>query len=339
MDAHVISRSIVNGSIAVVAACATPAFADGTVRRSIDELKPIAVVQLGKTADWVAIAPDAVWIGSTGPDAVHRIDPRTNARVATVALDGEPCAGLAIGFGSLWVPLCGATPTLAKIDLATNRLTDVFKVGTAAAESGIATSDDSVWLVIDKNGTLARIDPATGEVRQNIRVPAGSFNPLFNDGVIWVTRAEGAEITAVDAKTGAIRGSAPTSQGPRFLAKGAGAIWTLNQSDGSLTRIDAKTMKATNTVPLATPGHGGDIAFGGGIIWTTMMKTPLSMTDTESVTLRCQWTGVGGDSLGIGHGAIWLTDYRGGTVSRFDLNETKRVCTNGASDAAAPSQR
>jgi streptogramin lyase len=339
MDAHVISRSIVKGCIAVLAACATPAFADGTVRRSIDELKPIAVVQLGKTADWVAIAPDAVWIGSTGPNAVHRIDPRTNARVATVALDGEPCAGLAIGFGSLWVPLCGATPTLAKIDLATNRLTAVFKLGPAIAEGGVATSDDSVWLVTDKNGTLARIDPASGKVRQNIRVPAGSFNPSFNDGVIWVTRAEGAEITAVDAKTGTIRGSAPTSPGPRFLAKGAGAVWTLNQGDGSLTRIDAQTMKATNTVPLDTPGHGGDITFGGGMIWTTMMKTPLSMIDAESVTLRCQWIGAGGDSLGIGHGAIWLTDYHGGTVSRFDLNDTKRVCTNGGTDSAAPSQR
>jgi virginiamycin B lyase len=83
-------------------------------RRSIGELSRTAVILLGKTADWVSITPEAVWVGSTGPFAVHRIDPETNRRVASVRLPGEPCAGLAVGLGSLWVPLCGAVPLLAK---------------------------------------------------------------------------------------------------------------------------------------------------------------------------------------------------------------------------------
>src|SRR6185295_13434199 len=112
--------------------------------RPIAELKPAAVVHLGATADWVAITEDAVWVGSTGPFAVHRIDPRTNERVATVALPGEPCAGLATGFGSLWVPLCTQPASLAKVDLRNSSLTAVFKVGPAAAEGGVAVSADSV---------------------------------------------------------------------------------------------------------------------------------------------------------------------------------------------------
>ena len=190
-------------------------------RRPMSELKPQAVLHLGKTADWVAITPDAVWVGSTEPNAAHRIDPRTNAVVATVALDGEPCAGLAAGHESLWVPLCGTSPTLAKIDLATNRLVDSFKVAGVSSEGGVTTSADSVWLVVDKDGTLARIDPAKGEVRQTVRVPAGSYNPRFNEGVVWVTRADGAEITAVDVKTGAIGATVRTGPGPRFLTAGA----------------------------------------------------------------------------------------------------------------------
>ena len=305
---------------------ALAAHAGDVAQRSMTSLTPQAVIALGKTADWVAITPDAVWVGSTGPNAVHRIDPRTNARVATIALDGEPCAGLATGFGSLWVPLCGATPTLAKIDLASNRLVASFKVAGVQAEGGVTTSDDGVWLVVDKNGSLLRIDPATGDVRQTVRVPAGSYNPKFDHGIVWVTRVDGAEITAVDAKTGTIRATVRTGPHPRFLTAGAGSIWTLNQGDGSLTRIDASPTRATKTIALETPGHGGDIAFGGGAIWTTMMKTPLTMIDAETMTLRCQWIGTGGDSLGLGFGAIWLTDYHGGTISRFDLNETKRAC-------------
>jgi hypothetical protein len=63
--------------------------------RSISELAPVTTIHVGKSADWVAILADAVWVGSTGPFAVHRIDPRTNRLVATVELPGEPCAGLA----------------------------------------------------------------------------------------------------------------------------------------------------------------------------------------------------------------------------------------------------
>jgi virginiamycin B lyase len=310
-----------------------------TAWRPIGELKKTATLHLGKTADWVAIAADAVWVGSTGPFAVHRIDPRTNKRVATVKLPGEPCAGLATGFGSLWVPLCGHKQRLAKVDLESNKLVNVFEVGPAAAEGGVATSPDSVWLVLDKDGLLARIDPATGTVRQSIRVPAGSYNPLFSDGRIWVTRADGAEITAVDAITGAVSATAQTGPGPRFLTAGAGAIWTLNQGDGSLTRIDTRTSQATKTIALGIPGHGGDISFGAGMVWTTVWKVPLSVIDGDSAALLCQWKGAGGDSLGIGDGAIWLTDYHAGTVSRIELDNALGHCKGGqVGQAGLPSR-
>src|SRR5258708_9135476 len=105
--------------------------------RPISQWRPTAVIQLGKTADWVAIAPNAVWVGSTGPDAVHRIDPRTNKLVATVELAGEPCAGLAVGFGSVWIPLCSKPATLAKVDGTRNVVSDLFQTGPAAVASGI----------------------------------------------------------------------------------------------------------------------------------------------------------------------------------------------------------
>jgi len=294
--------------------------------RLIGELKPTAIIHLGKTADWVAITPDAVWVGSTGPFAVNKIDPNTNTRVATVELGGEPCAGLATGFGSLWVPLCGKAPRLAKVDLESSELSAVFEVGPAAAESGVTASPDGIWLVIDKNGSLARIDPKNGMVRQTIRVPAGSYNPFYASGQVWVTRAGGSELTSVDAVTGALLSTTRTGPGPRFLTAGAGAIWTLNQGDGSLSRIDIRTRQLTHTTALGIPGKGGDISFGGGMIWTTVPKVPLSMIDGASAALLCRWVGPGGDSLGIGHGAIWLTDYHAGSISRIELNYALRRC-------------
>ena len=317
-------------AIFIIASLAVDADAVGISTRSIGELKPTAIIHLGKTADWVAISPDGVWIGSTGPFAVHKIDPDTNKRVATVPLRGNPCAGLAIGFGSLWIPLCGQSPTLAKVDLRTNKLTATFRVGPADREGGVTTSPDSVWLVVDKNGSLARIDPDTGSIRSTIHLPPGSYNPLYSAGQIWVTRADGSEVTSVDAATGTILATVPTGPGPRFLAAGAGAVWTLNQGDGTLTRIDTRTKQATGTIALGTPGHGGDISFGKEMVWTTVANFPLSVVDSATATLRCQWAGPGGDSLGVGHGAIWLTDYHAGTISRIELDDALAQC-NGRS--------
>jgi virginiamycin B lyase len=303
----------------------------GAAPRSITELAPAATISLGKTADWVAITADAVWVASTGPFGVHRIDPKTNTRIASVALPGEPCAGLAIGAGSLWIPLCTAPASLAKVNLTANRLEAIFAVGPAAAEGGIAFGSGSVWLIINESGDLARIDPANGTILGTIRVPPGSYNLSFWNNTLWVTHAKGAEVTAVDAVTGKISATVATGLNPRFLTAGAGAVWTLNQGDGTLTRIDARTKRA-RTISLGTPGHGGDIAFSDGRVWTTMPKVPLSLIDAGTDRLLCQWTGPGGDSLGIGHGAIWLTDYHAGTIERIAVADALAHCESGRID-------
>ncbi len=160
-----------------------------------------------------------------------------------------------------------------------------------------------------------------------MQVPAGSYDSRFYEGRVWVTQADGAQITAVAAATGAIVGTTGTGPGPRFLASGGGSIWTLNQGDGTLTRVDIRSRKALRTVALGTPGHGGDITFAAGLIWTTMWKVSLSAVDTTDSKLLCQWVGPGGDSLGIGHDAIWLTDYHGGTISRLELQDALNHCT------------
>jgi hypothetical protein len=84
--------------------------------------------------------------------------------------------------------------------------------------------------------------------------------------------------------------------------------------------------QATKTIALGIPGHGGDISFGGGMVWTAVRNVPLSVVNGANATLLCQWVGPGGDSLGIGHGAIWLTDYHAGTISRIELADAFARC-------------
>jgi streptogramin lyase len=312
----------------------TSAFAQGSAAtapagvvamRPMSELKVTATISVAKITDWVKITPTSVWVGSKEPFAVNEIDPATN-HVVSVPLPGDPCAGLAADADSLWVPLCGPKPKLAKIDLATRTLSAVYDVGPAAKEGGVAVGAGSVWLMVDAQGSLARIDPATGAVIAVAHVPPGSFNPFFSEGRVWVSRADGAELTAVDANTLAVVGHYQTGPGPRFLTAGAGAVWTLNQGDGSLSRIDAAGHGPVETVPLRTPGPGGDITYADGVVWTTMIKTPLTAVDAARSVILCQWTGAGGDAIGVGHDAVWLTDYSAGTVLRIALRDIPKAC-------------
>ena len=52
-----------------------------------------------------------------------------------------------------------------------------------------------------------------------------------------------------------------------------------------------------------------------------MAGTPLTAIDASTGTLYRQWTGPGGDSLGIGHDSIWLTDYHQGTITRLRISD------------------
>ncbi len=157
-------------------------------------------------------------------------------------------------------------------------------------------------------------------------MPAGSYNPVFSEGRVWVSRADGSELTVVDAKTTKVVDHIPTGQHPRFLTAGAGAVWTFNQGDGSLSRIDIAGHRPVDTVQLQTPGPGGDIAYADGRVWTTMMKTPLTAVDADRSVILCRWKGAGGDAVGVGLGAIWLTDLSAGTVLRIALSDLPKEC-------------
>jgi virginiamycin B lyase len=288
-------------------------------------LKPIATFKVGRTADWVVVTDDAVWVAVTKPNSVQRIDPATSKVSSKVSLPGEACSGLAIGFGGLWVPLCGKKPSLVRIDLVANKISATLPAGPAGPEGGITASGDSIWIVTDKKGTLSRIDPTTDTVRQKISIPPGSYNPLFGGGIIWITGFDSSVLTAVDAVTGEVLSSIPVGPKPRFLTEGGGSVWTLNQGDGTISRVEEKSRTLAATIIVGIPGLGGDISYGADSVWASVFDIPLTRIDSETNKVLRQWVGHGGDSVRFGHDSIWLTDYHKGLVWRFPYEATQSL--------------
>jgi virginiamycin B lyase len=172
-------------------------------------------------------------------------------------------------------------------------------------------------LISDENGTLLRIDPRSNTIRQKIAIPPFSFNPLHSEGIVWVTGNKSSVLTPVDAKTGDVLPSILVGPNPRFLTAGAGSIWTLNQGDGSITRVDTKTRRAVATIPAGIPGHGGEICFGAGSVWATVIDIPLTQISPGSNQVVHQYTGPGGDSVRFGFHSLWLTNLRAGLLLRL----------------------
>jgi virginiamycin B lyase len=287
------------------------------VQHDISDLKPTATFAVEGRPDWMAVTDDAVWVTSSNVNHVVRLDAKSN-RTAAIVKVAEPCSGLAVGFGSLWIPSCG-NHSVVRVDAETGALQATIAAGPADSEGGIAVGAGSVWIVTSNESDLARIDPASNSVVARIRIPPGSFNPVFANGFIWVSSNAGGTLVRVDPATDSVAGQTPVGPMPRFLTAGAGSIWVLNQGDGTIARVDATTGKRIALISAGIPGLGGEIAFGCGAVWATLFDFPITRIDPASNTVTGQWHGKGGDSIRCAHGTLWLTDLLGAKVWRLPV--------------------
>jgi YVTN family beta-propeller protein len=288
------------------------------VKREMSTLTPAAVFSVPGTPDWQVVTSDAIWVSNGPKNTIHRLDPATNTVSAAVEVGKRPCSGLAAGFGSIWVPVCG-DKTLVRVDEKTNQITTTIPLGPANSEGGLIASPEAVWMLTDMKGTLSRIDPATNKVAAEIEVAPGSVACVYGAGSIWVSSPEKSVVTRVDAKTNKVLATIPVGPGPRFLTFGADSLWTLNQGDGTVSRIDSKSGKLVATIEVGLPGGGGELAFGDGHVWATVFQIPLSKIDPATNQVVKQWTGAGGDSVRLGHGSLWLSNLREQNVWRLAL--------------------
>jgi streptogramin lyase len=281
-------------------------------------IKPLAIFAVPGAPDWMAVAEDSVWVTSSPKNTVTQLKADTNTlgHIVTVA---KPCSGLIFAFGSIWSPSCGEH-SLIRFNAFSGAVEAKITVGPAESEGGIAAGAGSVWMLIDKSGVLARINPKTNTVERKIAVPAGSAACTFGGGIVWVTAPTKGLLASVDPLTNSVTHEIEVGQSPRFLTFGAGSVWTLNQGDGTVSRIDASTYKLVANIEAGLQGEGGEITFGQGALWTTLIKFPITKIDPATNKVSQQWTGPGGDSIRIGLGSLWLTDYQGQKVWRIDPN-------------------
>jgi YVTN family beta-propeller protein len=265
--------------------------------------------------DWLAITEDSVWTNSKGTDMIFRLDPKSDQVLATVPVK-KPCSGFAVAAGTLWSPSCEEN-VIYRIDLKTNEVVAKVPVGPANTEGGIAFGAGSAWMPSDPKGIVSRIDPATNKVIAQIQVAPDSFTAVYAYNLVWVSSTGKSLVSVIHPATNQVIAEIPVDPNPRFMAAGEGFVWTLNQGSGTVTKIDPRSLKVVATIDVGVPGTGGDIAAGEGAVWVSQKTIPVSRIDPSTDKVTAQLTGPGGDALRVGHGYVWLSNGREGTVWRF----------------------
>ena len=189
-----------------------------------------------------------------------------------------PCSGLAIAFGSVWVPIC-SDGSVQRVDAKSQKIVASIRRASRTPKAESPRAPAAFGCRRTPPGVLSRIDPATNKVVSKIPIPPGSFTAAFDAGSVWITSTKNNLLTRVDAKTEKVVAKIPVGPTPRFLATGLGGVWTLNQGDGSVSRVDPATNKVSATIEVGVPGAGGDIAVGEGAVWVTAIGKPLSKID------------------------------------------------------------
>jgi DNA-binding SARP family transcriptional activator/ABC-type branched-subunit amino acid transport system substrate-binding protein len=274
---------------------------------------------IGGTPTAVAVGVGAAWVLNADDETVTRIDLGTRAQ-QTFGTAGIP-VGLATGDGSLWIAngtrisgagssLAALPSTVVRLDpnslavLATIALSTPRGRTVGESEYNIAVGPDGVW-VIDPDGSVSRIDPATDHVVQTFPDLSATALASGAEGT-WVLESDG---TVAELGTGSDRAvqSVPAPGGAlTSIAVGGGAVWATDPSYGTLWRIDPSLGRLTQSIPLAAGAN--DVTYGAGSVWVSngLSGTVTQLDPTASRVRTVIPVGNAPGRLVVGGGRVWV---------------------------------
>jgi len=159
----------------------------------------------------VAVFNESVWVANNSQVSVIDLDTHTITDTIPV---NEPTAGLAVSDDAVWVTNDELDRgrwrgRVSAIDLDTHTVTDTIPVSDEGGESsgirdgatGLAASDDAVWVTNNRDGTVSVIDLDTHTVTDTIPVGGNPSGVAVSDDAVWVTNDGDGTVYVIDLDT------------------------------------------------------------------------------------------------------------------------------------------
>ncbi len=222
---------------------------------------------------------------------------------------------------------CGGTAPSAGTGTGTAAQRDIDPGGRLG--QGMAFDFGSLWIALGDKGVVARVDPATGKIANELmvsdpsRVPARAHvdhaapNAVVSAfGSIWAIGADGV-LARIDPLTNAITTFDVGIVGG-YLCAGEGALWITSYDDGALVRFDPAAGVVTMTLHDLGGLHG--VAVGFGSVWAVNKSghEVLRIDPDNGMVKRRIPTARNPDFVTVGAGSVWVTRESPRAVLRID---------------------
>ncbi|HSK50282.1 MAG TPA: serine/threonine-protein kinase [Solirubrobacterales bacterium] len=197
-------------------------------------------------------------------------------------------------------------------------VSEPIPVGTAPLR--IAAASDAIWVTSERDGTLTRLNPASGErVGEPLRLRRGIAGVAVGGGSVWVTDPPRGEVLRIDPDTVRVVGRIEVGGKPGPIVFGGGRVWV---ADGAGTGVAAIDARGGEVFRRRLPPHTAPLrlAVGAGGLWVSSASTgAVRRLDLRSANTEPPIpVGRGPAGVTVAGGLVWVADSRGGGVTTVD---------------------
>ncbi len=168
------------------------------------------------------------WVWAVfGNSMLARIDPA--GRLSGSRLVGQGPAGLAVGFGSVWVSNSGDS-TVQRFNPITFEEGPLAEYNVGRAPRGMDVGEGAVWVVNTGDDSVTRIDPAGARSTLAIPVGDGPTAVAVGEGAVWVANRAAGTISRIDPATNKVVQTIEVGNAPSGIVVAEGLVWIAVQA-------------------------------------------------------------------------------------------------------------
>ena len=197
-------------------------------------------------------------------------------------------------------------------------VSDPVMVGTPPLR--IAAGAKAVWVTSEKDGTLTRLDPETGEVLgEPHRLGAGISGVAIGSNWTWATNSRTGKLLRLDPKSGRVLKAIDLPGEPGPLALGGGRVWVADEGGKGITAVNAEAGEVYKR-GLPPQAQKLRLAWGAQGLWVTVAEAN-ALRRVDPRTLLAEnpiRVGPGPAGVTVAGGFVWVAASRQGAVTKAD---------------------
>jgi YVTN family beta-propeller protein len=308
----------------------------------------------------LAAGAGAVWVDNGRPfffsapgakEFVQRIDPATNAVVASIRVPGLGCDTMVAVGSSLWLndDICATGTSITRVNMDTSRLAQTVQIVTdpSGCLAGLTSIGDQLWVGYDRKlnphlgycgyAAVERLDPSTGQVLGRYGLgPRSIYGLASGGGSLWVPPAiPQPRILRVGVPTGPSSPTAPSSPaGSQTDAASAAASSLVRSPDPAGSGVPASDGTAGQRAGGTPDGRvearihvgpeAGSPIDAFGLVWSLTglaldrYSHLVGVDPGTNAVVSSSFIGDSAAGLAAGDGSLWVSKWYENVVERID---------------------